>query len=440
MERIKGCYVSMPFGRKTDPASGLTVDYDQIYNVVIRPAVEHAGLMATRGDEFLGGVLVAKSIYSAVIASDLMIAEISAGNPNVMYELGIRHATSPRPTILLASNQSRLAFHLLHMRQLRYDLDAGGTLGGAAAESFRSQLVKAIETSLGAPISFSPIFELFPEMQPNVPAGLMAPGLSASPSDPLLGRQTRHSNVQAAEAEVVKKSDADPTAMLAILKGYQEVSAWDDLVRFADTLPQEVRALPEIVQTMALALNRRADPGDRERAEELITQLLERTGGDGESYGILGRIYKDRYRETGNEDFWRKAYDAYRKGFESQPENYYPGLNAITMLVERGTPEARREIKLLLPRVKGALESRTSSKPPDFWDLAACTHLAAVGHDWAGARRFADQMLKSSPSSWMLVSSVNDLKVLGKMMPQSERGKLDRLTNRLEERVKSGAA
>ena len=326
MEQVKGCYVSIPFGRKLNPVSGALVDYDQIYNEIIRPAVEHAGLTCSRADEFYGGTLVLKSIFSAVIGSELMIADVSAANPNVMYELGVRHATSARPTILLASSDAHVPYHLTSTYYLRYDLNPSGSVTGPAAANLMALLARAIDMSLRTPVAFSPIFELFPEMQPNVSAVLSGPFPKDTEGDASLGRKTRHSHVSAAE-QAMHKTEADPAAMLAIIKGYREVSAWDDLVRFVDTLPENVRQLPEVVQTLALALNRRVRPGDRKRAEALLTQLIEQTGGDGETFGILGRIYKDCFRESGESSFWRKAYEAYRKGFEVEPDRQIATLD-----------------------------------------------------------------------------------------------------------------
>jgi hypothetical protein len=34
------CFVDMPFGQKSDPKSGVLVDFDQIYNEAIKPAIE----------------------------------------------------------------------------------------------------------------------------------------------------------------------------------------------------------------------------------------------------------------------------------------------------------------------------------------------------------------------------------------------------------------
>jgi len=45
------CFVDMPFGQKPDLKSGVVVDFDQIYNDAIKPAIEECGLEALRGDE-----------------------------------------------------------------------------------------------------------------------------------------------------------------------------------------------------------------------------------------------------------------------------------------------------------------------------------------------------------------------------------------------------
>ena len=44
-------FVDMPFGKKTDLASGTEIDFDQIYESAIKPAVRDAGLEPLRGDE-----------------------------------------------------------------------------------------------------------------------------------------------------------------------------------------------------------------------------------------------------------------------------------------------------------------------------------------------------------------------------------------------------
>lgn len=104
------CFVIMPFAT-TDSAS--EKQWTTIYEQLIKPAVEGSGLdfecersKATRGN------LVKKIIY-ALNNSDVVIADLTDHNPNVCYELGIRHGRK-NGTILLAQNREFLKIFDLH--------------------------------------------------------------------------------------------------------------------------------------------------------------------------------------------------------------------------------------------------------------------------------------------------------------------------------------
>jgi hypothetical protein len=446
MDSPKVCYVSMSFGQRRDQQDRV-IDYDRLYREVIRPAVEASGLTCQRADEFTGAAVISQTLFTAILTADVMLAEVSS-SAHVMYELGVRHATNPRPTIVLASADTRLPYNLTFPNLLRYAVRPDGEMDGSEQEQFRQKLTAEIEAGLRGPANYSPLFALFPELEVRLPqqASISLPSTiwkaakQALQADPILRRQTNYSSLRVAEEEAVQGPEADPTAVLAIVKGYQEVSAWDDLIRFADTLSPELRGLPEIEQRVALALNRRAKPGDRDRAAELVSNLIERTGGDSETFGILGRIHKDLFRETGSPEHWQKAYNAYLAGFERQPDNYYPGLNAVTMLTQRGTPEDKRELKQLLPRVKQALDSRIADKPPDYWDLASGVQLSAVGRQWSAAQTWAGRLLQASPTSWMLASTIQELQAISHTLPETDRDKLARLIRPLEQKLTAGNA
>ena len=60
----KICFIDMPFGKKEDPKSDQTIDFDQVYQDGIRPAVIKAGLKCIRGDEERSGGIIHKAMFA----------------------------------------------------------------------------------------------------------------------------------------------------------------------------------------------------------------------------------------------------------------------------------------------------------------------------------------------------------------------------------------
>jgi len=85
--------VLMPF----DPA------FDDEYKLAIKPACESAGAYAERVDEQISTDNILERIYHQIARADLLIAEMTGRNVNVLYETGYAHARD-RPVILLAQN------------------------------------------------------------------------------------------------------------------------------------------------------------------------------------------------------------------------------------------------------------------------------------------------------------------------------------------------
>jgi len=88
------CFVDMPFGKKVDPKTGVTVDFDQVFHQGIRPAVEAAGLQCIRGDQEETGGLIHTAMFARLLLAEFVVADMTTANPNVFYELGVRHALS----------------------------------------------------------------------------------------------------------------------------------------------------------------------------------------------------------------------------------------------------------------------------------------------------------------------------------------------------------
>ena len=138
---------------------------------------------------------------------------------------------------------------------------------------------------------------------------------------------------------------------------------------------------------------------------------------DPEVLGILGRVYKDRWKATGADADLREATRAYAQAFALQPTDYYAGFNAASLLFLQATPEANADLARLLPRVNTLVVDRLGQKgPDDFWAINVATELAIIGRNWSAAREFAQRQVASRPDPWMLTVEIESLQRLGRRL------------------------
>lgn len=102
--------------------------FTSIYRDIVRPLMSEMNLKITRGDEFTspnGNIM--GEVWSALNNCKFVIAEITGGNDNVFYELGIAH-TLNKPAILMtqAAKTEDIPFDVRHLRYIRYENTVGG--------------------------------------------------------------------------------------------------------------------------------------------------------------------------------------------------------------------------------------------------------------------------------------------------------------------------
>src|SRR5438034_5990491 len=162
------CFVDMPFGQKPDLKSGVVVDFDQIYNDAIKPAIEECGLEALRGDEERTGGIIHTAMFARLLLAEFVVADLTLANANVFYELGIRHAAKPFTTVPIFANVSALPFDVALVRAVGYQLKKG-RLTRAAAQELKSQLAKRLwDASSGSATHGSALWQLSPKVPRNV--------------------------------------------------------------------------------------------------------------------------------------------------------------------------------------------------------------------------------------------------------------------------------
>src|SRR5687768_17334007 len=157
----KTCFVVMGFGEKPDFATGRTLDLDKSYRVIIKRAVEEAGLECIRADDVVHSGMIDKPMYELLLGADVVIADLSTSNANAIYELGVRHALRPHTTIVLAESEFKFPFDLGHLVIRKYQ-HLGKGVDAEVAESTRAELRDAIQKLLATPEIDSPVYTFLP--------------------------------------------------------------------------------------------------------------------------------------------------------------------------------------------------------------------------------------------------------------------------------------
>jgi hypothetical protein len=126
----KTCFVIMPIGdQKFSEGLISSGDLKKRYTDLIREAIERCrpNLQIVRADEVTSGGGISKDIFQRLMNADYVIADLSFPNPNVYYELGIRHACRPGTiTIRDKSSVYRTPFDLSDLRHIEYENTPSG--------------------------------------------------------------------------------------------------------------------------------------------------------------------------------------------------------------------------------------------------------------------------------------------------------------------------
>ena len=113
----KSCFVISPIGEDLTETRKRA---DQVLKHLIRPAVESCGYKAVRADEIDKPGLITSQVIQAVVNDDLVIADLTETNPNVFYELAVRHVIR-KPLIQIIQKGERIPFDVGGMRTIQFD-------------------------------------------------------------------------------------------------------------------------------------------------------------------------------------------------------------------------------------------------------------------------------------------------------------------------------
>src|SRR5260370_23199992 len=196
-----------------------------------------------------------------------------------------------------------------------------------------------------------------------------------------------------------------------------------------DRFPKELKQTAVSLEQLALALNRLAEQasseGDLERAEDLRQRALlaldqiQPDSITSETYGIRGRIYKGWHdaltilpdKEDQAQAILQRAIETYEQGFRTDLRDYFPGINAVTLRLLRGTPEDADALRALIPVVRYSVAAAPQPKNTEerYWQNATKLELATAAQDWSSSKEHLTDILSLNVQPWMRKTTADNL-------------------------------
>jgi len=152
MAKKKICFVIAPIGEEDSETRKRS---DQILNHVIKPAVEECGYEAIRADKIEKPGVITSQVIQHIVEDSLVVADLTERNPNVFYELAVRHAIR-KPFVQIIKKGERIPFDVAGTRTVNvdhHDLDSVASAKKEIVSQVRS--LEKGTTQVETPISVS---------------------------------------------------------------------------------------------------------------------------------------------------------------------------------------------------------------------------------------------------------------------------------------------
>ena len=130
----KKLFIISPIG---EPKSDVRIYFDKARRHIIDPIAAKKDYVTDRADKIPRPGRITKQIIERLREDDLVIADLTGKNPNVFYELAVRHAVG-KPVILMAGIGEQIPFDVAAQRVISYDLDPDNI------EEAKSELMRQI--------------------------------------------------------------------------------------------------------------------------------------------------------------------------------------------------------------------------------------------------------------------------------------------------------
>ena len=430
------CFMVMPFGKRATgskhPEAPDEIDFDALWDRALRPALGRLGYAAIRGDDRSLSANILRDVVECVALSDLVVADITATNANVFYELGLRHAVPENPKcVMLATDWAQPPFDVQGIRQVRYPLPKGA-LGDAHYAAIADTLVKGIPVAEGfdSPMSlvagypnakrsgarsFEKRMLELEEFQAEVRKVRLAPkDERKAAAQALLARFT---------AGVGERHAHAPSVVREIVAIARDQIGWREMLQLIEQLSPPMRDDAYIAEQALLA---QAKHGDPRTAIAKLEQLVQRQGSTPEREGLLGGRWKQVFGLAQDDDVRAEALDKmiehYTRGMELDLNEYYCACNLPRRLRQRGTADDLAQAASIVPLVMRAAQRTLRRNSDDRWALFTLLGTSFDAADAKAARKYVDLVKKAKPADWEVRATLEDVELaLSQQAPDVQR-------------------
>ena len=225
---METCFVIMPIGKEEQDRR----KWREIFDTIFKPLVDISGLglRCERADDIHQSGSIMKQVLLQLHSARVVLADATTRNPNVFYELGVRHALGKR-SILVGQSPKESPFDIQQYRMLvyRHPVDT--------SDEFHSNIREFLEDTIRNPEEpDNPVADHLPRPAPATDeAAIRALVLELEDNDRAAGQfQIERSYVAPSNAEWLNRRaslSGLPEELLGELTtAYEKIRRWKAIV------------------------------------------------------------------------------------------------------------------------------------------------------------------------------------------------------------------